>query len=97
VIQITRVLSNSRDNGIRCERSHRLAPPGRTQGETIMRKFIISIATLAALTTFASMSSAVTGLSEAHFAAPMTSAHHQFRVKDAVRTVHPAHAPLFAS
>ena len=62
-----------------------------------MRKFIISIATLAALTTFAGMSSAVTALGEMHFAAPMTSAHHQFRVNNAVRTVHPAHAPLFAS
>jgi hypothetical protein len=62
-----------------------------------MRKFIISITTFAALTTFAGMSSAVPALSETHFIAPMTSAHHQFRVKDAVRTVHPAHAALFAS
>ena len=62
-----------------------------------MRKFIISIATLAALTTFAGMSSAVATLSETHFASSVTSAHHQFRVNDTVRTVHPAHAPLFAS
>ena len=96
VIQITGVLSNSRDN--RSDASGHIAwPKGRTQGETIMRKFIISITTFGALTTFAGMSSAVTGLSETHFAAPMTSAHHQFRVNNAVRTVRPAHAPLFAS
>jgi hypothetical protein len=53
-----------------------------------MRKFIISIATLAAVTTFAGMSSAVTALSETHFASSMTSAHHQFRVNDTVPTVH---------
>jgi hypothetical protein len=44
------------------------------QGETTMRKFISSIATLAALITFAGMSSAVTVLSELHFAAPKTNA-----------------------
>jgi hypothetical protein len=96
VIQITGVLSNSRDN--RSDASGHISwPKGRTQGETIMRKFIISITTLAALTTFAGMSSAFTGLSETHFIAPMPIAHHQFRVKDTVRTVHPAHAALFAS
>jgi len=39
-----------------------------------MRKFVISIATLAALIAFARMSSAVTVLSEPRFAAPKTNA-----------------------
>ena len=91
VIQITGVLPNLRDNSIRCERSHRLAPPpGRTQGETIMRKFIIAIAIFGALVSFAG-SSAVTALSQSEFAAPRVSAHHQIKVNDTVRTVRPAH------
>jgi hypothetical protein len=44
------------------------------QGETTMRKFIISIATLAALITFAGISSAVTVLREPHFAVPKANA-----------------------
>jgi hypothetical protein len=43
------------------------------------------------------MPSAVTALTEAQSAAPTASTHHQIRVNDAVRTVRPAHAPLFAS
>ena len=61
-----------------------------------MRRFIISIATLAALIGFAG-SSAVAALTQAQFAATTTSTHHQMKVNNAVRTVHPAHAPLFAS
>jgi hypothetical protein len=61
-----------------------------------MRKFIISLAAVSALISFAG-SSAVTALSQSQFAATTTSAHHQIKVNDAVRTVHPAHAPLFAS
>jgi len=46
------------------------------QGEATMRKFVISIATLAALITLAGMSSAVTvlSLSQPHFAADGTNA-----------------------
>jgi hypothetical protein len=43
------------------------------------------------------MPSAVTALSEAQLTARPVSTHQQFRVKDAVRTAHPIHAPLFAS
>jgi hypothetical protein len=59
-----------------------------------MRNFFISIATFAALS-FAG-TSAVTAVNQAQFAAP-TSAHHQIKVNDAVRTLHPAHTPLLAS
>jgi hypothetical protein len=62
-----------------------------------MRTSVISIAAFLALVAFAGMPSAVTALSETHFAPPSASTHQQFRVKDAVRTVHPIHAPLFAS
>ena len=62
-----------------------------------MRTFMISIAAFATLVAFVGMPSAVTALTEAQFAAPRASAHQQFRVKDAVRTAHPIHAPLFAS
>jgi hypothetical protein len=62
-----------------------------------MNKIVISFATLAALITIAGMPSAVTALTEAQLAAPQASAHHEFRVQNAVRTVHPNHAPLFAS
>ena len=72
-------------------------PEPITQGETTMNKTIISIATLAALITIAGMPSAVTALTEAQLAAPQASAHHEFRVNNAVRTVHQNHAPLFAS
>jgi hypothetical protein len=60
-----------------------------------MRNFIISIATLGALISFAGTS--VTALTQAQFAGTTTSAHHQMKVNNAVRTVHPAHAPLLAS
>jgi hypothetical protein len=59
-----------------------------------MRTFMISIAAFAALV---GMPSAVTALSEAQLTARPVSTHQQFRVKDAVRTAHPIHAPLFAS
>jgi hypothetical protein len=62
-----------------------------------MRTFMISIAAFAAVITFAGMPTAVTALTEAQLAAPPVSAHHQMTVKDAVRTVHPAHTPLLAS
>jgi hypothetical protein len=62
-----------------------------------MRMSVISIAAFVGLVAFAGMPSAVAALTEAHFATPTGSAHQQFRVKDAVRTVHPIHAPLFAS
>ena len=68
-----------------------------SQGETVMRTSVISIAVIAALIAFAGMPSTVNALTEAHFAAPVAAVHQQFRVKDAVRTVHPIHAPLFAS
>jgi hypothetical protein len=62
-----------------------------------MRKFIISIATFGALISFAG-TSAVTALSQSQLVTPTrASAHHQMTVKDAVRTVHPAHTPLLAS
>ena len=50
------------------------------QGEATMRKFVISIATLAALITLAGMSSAVTvlSLSQPHFAADGTNADAHF-------------------
>jgi hypothetical protein len=62
-----------------------------------MRTFMISIAAVAALITFAGMPSSVTALTDAQLSAPPVSAHQQVRVKDAVRTGHPIHAPLFAS
>jgi hypothetical protein len=65
-----------------------------SQGETVMRTSVISIAVIAALIAFAGMPSTVAALTEAHFAS--AAVHQQFRVKDAVRTVHPIHAPLFA-
>ena len=61
-----------------------------------MRKFIVSIATIAVLISFAG-TSAVTAVSQSQFAAAAASAHHQMSVKDSVRTVHPAHTPLLAS
>ena len=61
-----------------------------------MRKFIISFATVAALISFAG-TSAVTAVIQSQFGAPTASAHHQMTVKNAVRTVHPAHTPLLAS
>jgi hypothetical protein len=61
-----------------------------------MRKFIISFATVATLISFAG-TSAVTAVSQSQFGAATASAHHQITVKDAVRTVHPAHTPLLAS
>jgi hypothetical protein len=68
-----------------------------SQGETTMRTVMISIAAFSALITFAGMPSAVTALTEAQLTAPPVSAHQQFRVKNAVRTANPIHAPLFAS
>jgi hypothetical protein len=62
-----------------------------------MRTFMISIAAFAAVITFAGMPSAVTALTEAQLTAPLVSAHQQFRVKNAVRTAHPIHVPMFAS
>jgi hypothetical protein len=62
-----------------------------------MRTFMISIAAFAALMAFVGMPSAVTALSEMQSAAATASAHQHFRVKDAVRAVHPINAPLFAS
>ena len=61
-----------------------------------MRKFIISFATVVTLIGFAG-TSAVTAVSQSQFAAAAASAHHQMAVKEAVRTVHPAHTPLLAS
>jgi hypothetical protein len=62
-----------------------------------MRYLMISLAAFAAAIAFVGMPSAVTALTEAQSAAPTPSTHHQIRVNDAVRTVRPAHAPLFAS
>jgi hypothetical protein len=62
-----------------------------------MRTSVVLIAAFAALIIFAGMPSAVTALSEAQLTAPPASTHQQFRVRDAVRTAHPIHAPLFAS
>ena len=61
-----------------------------------MRKFIISFATVATLIGFAE-TSAVTAVSQSQITETAASAHHQMTVKDAVRTVHPAHTPLLAS
>ena len=61
-----------------------------------MRKFIISIATIAVLISFAG-TSAVTAVSQSQFTETAASAHHQMTMKKAVRTVHPAHTPLLAS
>ena len=61
-----------------------------------MRKFIISFATVAALIGFAG-TSAVTAVSQSQFTETAASDHHQMTVKNAVRTVHPAHTLLLAS
>jgi hypothetical protein len=71
-------------------------PAGPNLGETIIRKFIISLATFGALISFAG-NSAVTALSQSQFVPAQTSAHHHIKVNDAVRTLHPTQAPLFAS
>ena len=71
-------------------------PGGPNFGETIMRKIIISFATVATLIGFAG-TSAVTAVSQSQFAAPAASAHHQMSMKNAVRSVHPAHTSLLAS
>jgi hypothetical protein len=75
---------------------HIARPAGPNFGETIMRKIIISFATVATLIGFAG-TSAVTAVSRSQFTETAASAHHQMIVKDAVRTVHPAHTPLLAS
>jgi hypothetical protein len=82
VIQITGVLSNLRDNGVRCERSHRLAhgaePKGRSPCASSSFRLRPRLSDHVRRHGWA-----VTALSETYSATAATSAHHQFRVKDA--------------